>query len=249
MGGNIDICGIKWIASFPDNINRNIRRASCVTVINSTETGEPLCIINSSELSIYRTASVSGMILKKYFSNNFVEKVTVGIIGYGPIGKKHEEMCYSLFEDRIKRIYLYDLKNINEYNEKSCVCDSWEEIYEQSDILITCTTANVPYLKRSPRKRKLTLNVSLRDFDINYIDAADTIFLIDDWNEVNRENTNIEGLYRCGKIQPKDCIDIYDYLHEEIILNDKALFFNPMGLAIFDVTVGKYMYEKVLKGS
>lgn len=28
---------------------------------------------------------------------------------------------------------------------------------------------------------------------------------------------------------------------------EKALFFNPMGLAIFDVVVGKYMYEKAKK--
>ena len=247
VGGNINVCGIKWISSFPSNIYSNNRRANCVTVVNSTETGEPLCIINSPELSIYRTASVSGMILKKYFADNDYKQVKVGIIGYGPIGKKHEEMCYILFKEKIEKIYLYDLRDIDTYNEKSYVCNSWEEVYEQSDILITCTTACKPYLNRTPRKGKLTMNVSLRDFDINYINVNDTTMLIDDWCEINREKTNIEQLFQSGKIQENDCIDIYDYLYCEKINYEKALFFNPMGLAIFDVVVGKYMYEKAKK--
>ena len=247
VGGNINVCGIKWISSFPSNIYSNNRRANCVTVVNSTETGEPLCIINSPELSIYRTASVSGMILKKYFADNDYKQVKVGIIGYGPIGKKHEEMCYLLFKEKIEKIYLYDLRDIDTYNEKSYVCNSWEEVYEQSDILITCTTACKPYLNRPPRKGKLTMNVSLRDFDINYINVNDTTMLIDDWCEINREKTNIEQLFQSGKIQENDCIDIYDYLYCEKINYEKALFFNTKGLAIFDVVVGKYMYEKAKK--
>lgn len=245
VGGDIDICGIKWIASFPKNLEKNIRRANCVTVLNSVETGEPISIINSPELSIYRTASVSGMILKKYLSDNASKNVVIGIIGYGPIGQKHEDMCYKLFGDKIKKILLYDIKKIDKVSgEKSFICNAWRELYDEADVLITCTTASEPYLDCSPKKGKLTLNVSLRDFDIRFIDSAETVCLIDDWEEVNRENTNIENLSKENRLSKSDCIDIYDYLYEKIDVKDKALFFNPMGMAIFDVVVGKYMYDK-----
>lgn len=35
VGGNINVCGIKWISSFPSNIYSNNRRANCVTVVLS----------------------------------------------------------------------------------------------------------------------------------------------------------------------------------------------------------------------
>ena len=248
VGENINICGIKWIASFPKNIYKNKERANCVTIINSTETGEPLSIINSTELSSYRTASVSGMILKKYLSKNNDKKVTVGIIGYGPIGKKHEEMCYELFHKKIEKVMLFDIKKIEECNKNSKICKTWEELYDEADILITCTTSQKPYLKRSPKKGKITLNVSLRDFEINYIDVKNTIIVVDDWDEVNREKTNIEELVIKGKIKKEECIDIYDYLHSKEMTSEKAIFFNPMGMAMFDMVIAKYVYEKALKG-
>lgn len=42
VGGEINASGIKWIASFPDNIHKGKKRANCVVILNSVQTGEPI---------------------------------------------------------------------------------------------------------------------------------------------------------------------------------------------------------------
>ncbi len=57
LGGDYDIAGIKWIASFPENINRNIPRASAVLLLNDYQTGYPFACLEASQISAARTAA------------------------------------------------------------------------------------------------------------------------------------------------------------------------------------------------
>ena len=66
VGGAINQSGIKWIASFPENIKKGIKRAHSVIILNDAKTGEPISVINSGSISAIRTASVSGLMLKKF---------------------------------------------------------------------------------------------------------------------------------------------------------------------------------------
>src|SRR5687767_12159121 len=46
VGGEHPWAGIKWIASFPDNIHQHKLRANSVTILNEHDSGIPLCVIN-----------------------------------------------------------------------------------------------------------------------------------------------------------------------------------------------------------
>ena len=74
IGGNIKKSGIKWIASFPDNIEKGMARAHSIIILNEAETGRPIGVINSGSISAIRTASVSGFMIENFLELNRKKK-------------------------------------------------------------------------------------------------------------------------------------------------------------------------------
>lgn len=113
IGGSFDMAGIKWVASFPNNHRLGVPRAHNTIILNHTATGEPAAFIHSGLLNGLRTAAVSGLMIKAYIAARRPDKLRLGIIGWGPIGFLHLEMCASLLGDMLERVTLYDLKGVD----------------------------------------------------------------------------------------------------------------------------------------
>ncbi len=257
VGGNINMSGIKWIASFPDNIKKGIPRAHSVVILNNADTGEPLGIINTPLLSIIRTASVSGLIIKYFAEARSLSNLHIGITGFGPIGQYHLKMCHALLGDKIKRISIYDVRPIDpslikDYDNIEIV-NRWEDAYENADIFITCTVSDAPYIDKKPREASLHLNVSLRDYKTSTFEWFTEAIIVDEWEEVCRERTDIEMLHLekgLNKDGTKSIIDVVKDRCIEKYSSSSPVMFNPMGMAVFDIAVGSYYYNaKMLNGA
>lgn len=256
VGGNIDMSGIKWIASFPENIERNIPRAHSVVILNDTKTGKPVSILNTALISIVRTASVSGLIIRHYMLARQLKSINLGIIGWGPIGRHHFKMCMDLYGDIINKVYIYDINTIDKdtldacYARKVIAVDSWQSAYEDADVFITCTVSKAPYINTAPKEGSLQLNVSLRDYQPEILDYVKNAIIVDDWDEVCRENTDIENMHKQKGLKREDTQSIYDIVCKDAMNAYKSsdtVMFNPMGMAIFDITVGNYYMKKALE--
>lgn len=254
IGGDIQAAGIKWISSFPNNQTHNLPRAHSITILNNTLTGVPYGIINTPFISAIRTAAVSGSVISHYV-NKLSKKPSfnIGIIGFGVIGKMHVEMILELFDDLIDNIFVYDLKKLKKENDikfntdKITLVSSWEEAYTKSDITITCTVSKERYINLPPPKNSLQLNVSLRDYTIEATKHMDCI-VVDDWDEVCRENTDIENMVKHNQLKREDALSIYQFLSNKQniskLVNTNVIMFNPMGMAIYDVAIGKYFIQQ-----
>ena len=67
LGGDHDVAGIKWIASFPENISHGIPRASAVLLLNDYETGYPFTLPEAVQISAARTVA-SAVLAAEYLA-------------------------------------------------------------------------------------------------------------------------------------------------------------------------------------
>ncbi len=252
VGGKVNVAGIKWIASFPGNIDKGIPRAHSVVVLNKAETGQILGIINTARLSMIRTSSVSGLMIRYFLKARPMENINLAIIGWGPIGQHHFKMATDIMGDKLNKISIYDLRGVDKdaidspYKDKVVVTDNWQDAYTDTDIFITCTVSKAPYIDLPPKPGSLQLNCSLRDYKVDILDHTKAI-IVDDWEECCREKTDIEAMHLERGLQEKDTKSIVDVVVNNC-MNDypaeEAVMFNPMGMAIFDMAMGRYYMDK-----
>jgi ornithine cyclodeaminase len=253
IGGDINIAGIKWIASFPNNIQKNIPRAHSVIILNNSQTGQPIAIFNTPLLSIIRTSSVTGMIIDYYLKSRQIDrKLNVGIIGFGPIGQYHLSMITHILRDKINRINIYDIRKdifssiLIEENPLVKIVNTWKESFIDSDIFITCTVSTKPYINITPKKGSLLLNISLRDYKTDFYKYVKNSIIVDDWDEVCRENTDIENMHKEKGLKKQDVLTIVDVVKNNCLKNynnETPIMFNPMGMGVFDIAISKYFLD------
>lgn len=253
VGGKFDVAGIKWIASFPDNIHKNKPRANSVIILNKADSGEPFAILNTALISVIRTASVSGLLVKYFAQNKELQDLTVGITGWGPIGQHHYKMCKELLGDKVASYKLYDLREIDTscFDEaeldKIEVVSDWESAYVDADIFMTCTVSKERYIDRKPKAGSLQLNVSLRDYKESVFEHVSKAIIVDEWEEICRENTDVEHFHKTKGLQKEDTRSIIDVVMNDCLAEypeEQPVMFNPMGMAVFDMAIASSYYHK-----
>jgi ornithine cyclodeaminase len=62
VGGDVNVAGIKWIPSNPENPRkRGMPRASAIIILNDDETGYPLAVMDGTIISAARTGAATGV--------------------------------------------------------------------------------------------------------------------------------------------------------------------------------------------
>jgi ornithine cyclodeaminase len=161
-------------------------------------------------------------------------------------------MMTSLYGDLIERIWLYDLRGIDpatvspQLREKTIIADDWYTLYRSCSVIATCTVSDSRYIDEAPQGSALLLNVSLRDYLPQAV-AGIRAVVVDDWAEVCRENTDIELLHLQHSLTEAGTVTLTDVICRGALNRyaaDEPVFFNPMGLAVFDIAIaGHYLRE------
>ena len=255
IGGGFRAAGIKWIASFPGNLERGLPRAHGVIVLNDADSGRPEAILNGTLPNRLRTAAVSGLVLRRWLAaaGRMRARLRIGIVGWGPIGRAHMDMCDSVLGDACTYA-LHDRRGIDpasippERRPRARIVDDWRDAYEEADVFITCTVSDRRYIDAPPRPGMLLLHVSLRDYASDALAGVQRV-IVDDWAEVCREDTDIERLHREQGLARSDAITLAAALRapgDAAFPAGETVLFCPMGMAIFDMAVATYIVRRAV---
>jgi ornithine cyclodeaminase len=106
IGGDVQVTGIKWVPSNPENpIKRNMPRSNAVTILNDPETGFPLAVMDGTVTSAMRTGAVVG-VGAKYLARPGAE--VMGLIGAGVINRTQLTALHTVLK-QIRQVKLFDL--------------------------------------------------------------------------------------------------------------------------------------------
>jgi len=251
VNGENKISGIKWISSYPDNINHGFPRASAVIILNDYQTGYPIACLEGAMISATRTA-YSAVLAAQYLHNDQKKIACLGLIGNGLIAKYiYNGFLSQGFE--IGEIRLFDLdrkssktlqRSIeNNFDGDVSIVGSYQELIKQSDLVVLATTAAEPYIDDISlfHKNQTILNISLRDLSPDILIHANNV--VDDVEHVLSANTSPDLTYK--KYDTKAFINgtIGNLMMENFFLDsEKPTIFSPMGMGVLDISMSYYIY-------
>ena len=248
---NLEAAGLKWVSSYPSNMNFNLPAVMGVMILNDVNTGRPLALLDCRWITAVRTAAVSA-VAAKYLANKSSKEI--GIVGAGTQGR------YNLLA--IKEV-LPDLQTVRVFDSNEHVLASFVRIMEaetslpitavaspeqaiiNSDIIVTATgKLDQPIYQESwVKPGALVLPVHHRGWENALLHKADK-FVCDDWPQLQNAYKEVGGFD--GPLPPltAELGEIVNGLkpgrEDEL---ERIVDFN-YGLAIEDVALAASIYKK-----
>ena len=254
IGGDMNVAGIKWIGSGPQNYKKGLPRASVVVILNDPDTKLPIAVSDATTVSAKRTGASGGLAVK-YLARQDAE--TILICGAGAQGRTQLEAAL-LVRPSIKRAFIYDiyLDRAQSFADEMSArfhlpvipVQTPEEAARQADIIVTVTLANEPFIQAEWLK-KGSLIVQMADFEVTYdcVRKADKI-VCDTWEGIKHRNISpVAMMYHEGLITDDD---IYCELGGIIRgrkpgreNDDEIIYYNAVGMGIEDIYVVAHAYQ------
>lgn len=253
LGGALDVAGMKWVASFPENIQRGLDRAAATLTLNDAATGRPLAFMEASSINAHRTAASA--VLAAQLLCRPAAPARYALVGCGYIGFEVSNYLATAFPS-LEQVALFDLQPARaaylaqrlarRHPRLDISCVSEMAQLERSEIVCFATSAGTPWLSDSGvfAPGSLVLHISLRDIAPRLLLECNNI--VDDADHVCRENTSLHltQMATGGR----------EFIHGELpaLLNGAALecdpqqptVFSPFGLGILDIAVGKWLLQR-----
>jgi len=255
LGRDFAIAGMKWIASFPANIERGIERASAVVVVNSAVTGQPEAILEGSIISAKRTAASAALAAQQLHRAESAQ--SVGLVGCGVINLEIARFLLAVFP-MIEQFVVFDIdaQRARQFADKCrglragvqvATTSAIDGIFSSATLISFATTAIAPYISDLSACAAGTtiLHISLRDLTPELILACDNI--VDDVAHVCRMQTSVhlaEQLVQHRSFIRCTLADITSGAAPARPTPDRIAVFSPFGLGVLDLAVSKYVLER-----
>jgi 2,3-diaminopropionate biosynthesis protein SbnB len=256
VGGQFNSLGFKWIGSFPKNRQRGLPRATAVILLNDTETGLPVAIMEGSYISAMRTAAVN-LVASDYLCIR--DPKTIAIIGTGVQNRFQLSGFLSKFNS-LEKVKVYNrtkntiqnfIKLFDLFDVEFEICDAINETTKNADIIISATTSSIPLIKKGTIEQGATyFHFSGNECEYDVINEFDKIY-VDDWNVImHRGNLTPALMCNDGVLGAEQITgNLGQLIVNEVSgrQNDtEKIIFCAMGMAIEDVAVASAIYNEAV---
>jgi ornithine cyclodeaminase len=259
LGGTVQVAGLKWISSFPGNVELGIPRASAVLILNDHDTGYPFACLESSIISATRTAA-SAALAADWLSRGRGRPTRVGFFGAGLIARYiHTYLSgtgWSFDEIGIHDLSADSARGFRGYLERSgttgriTVWESPDQLIRSSDLVIFATVAAQPHVRDLSwfAHNPLVLHVSLRDLTPQIVLASTNI--VDDVDHCLKADTSPHLAEQLTGNRDFLHGTLADVIAGQVTVDEgRPVVFSPFGLGVLDLAVGKYVYDEVARSS
>ncbi len=256
LGKGFDVAGLKWIASYPPNVQRGFPRASAVLVLNSYETGYPFAILESSIISAARTAA-SAALAAEWLTRQARRAHSLGIVGTGFIAR----YVYDFLVDTgwaIEEVRLHDRSPLESEKFRNTACRLEQhrtvtvvpdvaQLLTACDLIVFTTVASTPHIADATlfEHNPLVLHISLRDLAPEILLRSQNV--VDDVEHVMKANTSphlAEQKTGSRSFVTGTLADII--LGRRSVDRNRTIIFSPFGMGILDLAVGKWVYDQAV---
>lgn len=254
-----DIYVTKLVSVFPKNASIGKPVIHGNVIVNNSQSGETLAIMDGGKLTAMRTAAVAVAGLSALKNEKFSE---IGIVGAGEQGRHLAWMAAEYFN--LDKVHVYDrsqqmLSEFKDFLEiripslKVVTLETSEKLLCSADVIFTATSSNKPVLPDDeslfPGKTIVGIGSykpDMREFPDALFRAADNIWIDADHGKI--ESGDLIYPVEKGLISKNKIRNISYWLNNPY--GDKgnnAIVFKTVGLAIFDLFAARLVYENTMK--
>ncbi|MBI4277779.1 MAG: hypothetical protein HY660_04930, partial [Armatimonadetes bacterium] len=254
IGGDVEVVGIKWIPSNPENpATLRLPRSNALIIVTDPQTGYPLGVVEGKIISDMRTGAVAGL-GARYLARPGARRV--GLIGGGPINRTHlmalhhvlpgleEVKIYDIVRANAERYVLDMCRRLNVSASLFRVVESAEAAVRDSDVVATATNVNAQqsYLPSGWLSRgALLINTSVNDPTMDVVEKADLV-VVDSRHQFASEGTRLVEAIRAGLFNPADAVElgaIINGKHPGRRSPHETILFCPLGMGMNDLINAK----------
>jgi len=256
LGNGFHVAGLKWIASYPGNVQRGFPRASAVLVLNSYDTGYPFAILESSIISAARTAA-SASLAAQWLNGQSRRAHSLGIVGTGFIAR----YVYDFLVDTgwtIEEVCLHDRSPLESEKFKNTACrlerhrtvtvvPDVAQLVRACDLILFTTVAPAPHIADAAlfEHNPLVLHISLRDLAPEILLRSQNV--VDDVEHVMKANTSPHlAEQRTGNRSFVTGTLAEIMTGRRSVDRSRPIIFSPFGMGLLDLAVGKWVYDQAV---
>jgi N-[(2S)-2-amino-2-carboxyethyl]-L-glutamate dehydrogenase len=251
----VPVSGMKWIASYPDNVRSGFPRASAVLLLNSHEHGYPFACMEASVISAARTAASAVLAAEALVGGRSV--ASIGIVGAGLIARYVHRFLIGTgwTADRIV-VHDIDRAMAERFAERWCDRSRHDVAIAGDlgpaaacDLVLFATVAPRPHVHDAAlfAHHPAILHLSLRDLapavilgafnvvdDVDHVMAAQTSLHLAEQATGSRAFVGgtltavLDGRCRVDRSRPQ--------------------IFSPFGLGVLDVALGRWVHDRAVAG-